>query len=490
MAADRGESARARLRRIAIEAMRARGFEPDFPASAIAQVASTSVQAADGPVQDLRGLLWCSIDDDESRDLDQLSVAEPADRGVRLLVAIADVDAAVRRGSPVDDHAALNTTTVYTPALIFPMLPERLSTDITSLADDEDRLAIVAEMLVDDDGNVRSSDVYAARVRNRAKLAYRSVDAWLRGIAAAPPALAAVAGMEDQVRIQDRMAQALALRRHANGALDFSTTELVPVFEGDDIRELRADGAPRARALIENLMIAANGVVARFLDSRGSVSIRRVVKAPERWDRIIELAARRGGRLPANPDPRALAAFLAEQKAADPDGYEELSHSVLKLLGSGEYVVDPPGGDAPGHFGLAVRDYTHSTAPNRRFPDLVTQRLIKAAIRRQPPAYSLAELGELAAHCTRREDDANRVERQVRKSAAALFIADRVGQRFDAIVTGASDKGTWVRVVSPPIEGRVVRGEHGLDVGDRVTVQLVSVDVDRGFIDFARLVHA
>lgn len=481
------ESQRSLLRRIAVDAMRSRGLEPDFPPEVWAQVEAMSAPvAADEPVQDLRELLWCSIDNNESRDLDQLSVALPVANGrARLLVAIADVDAAVRRDSPVDRHAAVNTTSVYTPAAIFPMLPERLSTDLTSLADDQDRLAIVAEMTVESDGRVSASDVYGARVRNRAKLAYRAVNSWLEQSGPLPEAAARVPGMDTQLRLQDRAAQALARQRLARGALEFSTIELEPVFDGDELRDLRADVSTRAKALIENLMVAANGVVARFLEGRGSPSIRRVVKAPERWDRIVELAARTGNRLPATPDSRALSAFLTERHAAAPDQFEELSHSVLKLLGSGEYVVDQPGEPSPGHFGLAVRDYTHSTAPNRRFPDLITQRLIKAALQRKGTPYANQELDAIARRCTLCEDAANRVERQVRKSAAALLIANRIGQRFEALVTGASEEGTWVRVLSPPIEGRVVRGEQGLDVGDRTTVQLVSVDVERGFIDFA-----
>jgi exoribonuclease-2 len=433
-------------------------------------------------------LLWCSIDNDDSRDLDQLSVAEPAANGeVKIRVAIADVDAAAGKASPVDRHAAVNTTSVYTPAVIFPMLPEKLSTDLTSLNEHQDRLAIVIEFVVSADGTLKSSDVYGAMVRNQAKLAYNAVDAWLTGRGPLPPAAAAVPGMDEQLRIQDRVAQALSRERHEHGALDFQTIEVQPVFDGDTLKEVRSQTANRAKELIENLMVAANGVTARFLDRKGFPSLRRVVRSPERWDRIRALAAETGDTLPAEADSKALGVFLAARRRAAPDQYADLSQTIIRLLGSGEYVVDPPGAEPPGHFGLAVRDYTHSTAPNRRYPDLVTQRLLKAALAGHPSPYSIAELERIAAQCTRQEDAANKVERQVRKSAVAMTVASRVGERFDAIVTGASSKGTFVRVAAPPIEGKLVKGEGGLDVGERIRVELAAVDVDRGFIDFQRV---
>ncbi len=480
--------------------MRARGLDPEFPAAALAEVAAlpAAPRSTTEPVRDLRSLPWCSIDNDESRDLDQLSVMDVAANGSRkVLIAIADVDAAVPQGWPVDRHAAVNTTSVYTPAMIFPMLPERLSTDLSSLGEGDDRLAVVVELTMSSQDDLTHGDVYGAIVRNRAKLTYNGVDAWLTGTGPLPAAAAAVTGMDEQLRLQDRAAQALGRARHELGALAFESVDVQFVFEGDHVREIRGRAANRAKALIENFMIAANGVVARFLDARGFPSIRRVVRAPERWDRLRALAARSGDELPATADSKALAGFLARRQAAAPAEFADLSHSVIRLLGSGEYVVDPPGqeppgapsaaaalGTPPGHFGLAVRDYTHSTAPNRRYPDLITQRLVKAALARRPSPYTIAELEEAASHCTRQEDAAGKVERQVRKSAAALVIASRVGERFDAVVTGASPKGTFVRVTTPPIEGKVVKGEHGLDVGDRVRVQLVAVDVDRGFIDF------
>ncbi len=467
--------------------MRERGLDPDF-----SQAVRVEVESLPGPpktteedVRDLRSLLWCSIDNDDSRDLDQLSVSESLSNGdVRVLVAIADVDAAVRRGSATDQHAAQNTTSVYTPAAIFPMLPERLSTDLTSLNDREDRLALVIEMGVAVDGSIRSSNVYGARVRNYAKLAYHAVGDWLEGRGPLPPAAAAVKGMDDQLRVQDRVAQALNRVRHEQGALEFESTEVRHVFSGDSLSEVVPERPNRAKSLIENLMVAANGVTARFLDAHGFPSLRRVVRSPERWDRIRALAAETGDTLPDTPDSQALNAFLVKRRQAAPDRFLDLSTAIIKMIGSGEYVVDPPGAEPPGHFGLAVRDYTHSTAPNRRYPDLITQRLLKAVLAGHRPPYSVEELDRLASHCTKQEDAANKVERQVRKAATAMLVASRVGDTFDGIVTGRSDKGTYVRIAMPPMEGRVMRGEQGLDVGDRVRVRLDGVDVERGFIDF------
>src|SRR5438093_2923211 len=486
---DSPQSHRAQLRAIAVRAMRERGLDPEFPSEALAEVAALkgAPRTTGEPIRDLRARLWCSIDNDDSRDLDQVSVAEPLPGGdVRVLVAIADVGAAVPKGSPVDRHAGRNTTSIYTPAVIFPMLPERLSTDLTSLNDQQDRLAVVVELVVSPDGTLKSSDVYGATVRNHAKLAYHAVGAWLDGSGPLPAAAAAVPGIDEQLRIQDRVAQALNRVRHEHGALDFETIEVQSVFDGDTLREVRAQGPGRAKSLIENLMIAANAVTARFLDGHGFPSLRRVVKSPERWDRIRAVARQAGADLPVAADSQALAAFLARRKQSDPATFPALSLPVIRLLGRGEYVVDPPGGEPPGHFGLAVRDYSHSTAPNRRYPDLVTERLIKAVLAGHPAPYTIGELETLATHCTRQEDAANKVERQVRKSAAAMVVESHVGEPFEASVTGASDKGTFVRVATPPIEGKLVRGGSGLDVGDRLRVRLVHVDVDRGFIDFAR----
>ena len=466
-----------------------RGLLPDFSAAVLAETSAIGeAAAAAGPsVRDLRALPWASIDNDDSRDLDQLSVSEPLTGGAaRILVAVADVDASVAAGSAIDGHARTNTTSVYTAAQTFPMLPERLSTDLTSLGEDRDRLAIVADLVVAADGEVTSSAVYRAAVVNRAKLTYDGVAAWLTGAAPAPPRVASVPGLAEQLRTQDRVAQAMRSLRHRQGALSLETVEPRAVFEGESLRELRPAEKNRAKELIEDFMIAANGATAAFLERSGFPSLRRVLRSPERWERIVALAAAVGEHLPAQPSSAALGEFLARRRQADPERFPDLSLSVVKLLGSGEYALELPGQRSEGHFGLAVKDYTHSTAPNRRYPDLLTQRLLKAALRGDAVPYPEEELAALARHCTVQEDGAAKVERQVRKSAAALLLAPRIGARFDGIVTGASQKGTWVRVARPPVEGKVVRGFEGLDVGDRVRVELVHTDVERGFIDFVR----
>jgi exoribonuclease-2 len=486
--ANRQATGRRKLQIIAHKAMRQRGLLPDFSPAVIAETnrISGAARASGTNIRDLRGLLWASIDNDDSRDLDQLSVAEPAaDGAVKILVAIADVDALVKKESAIDSHARTNTTSVYTAAEIFPMLPERLSTDLTSLNEGEERLAVVVDMTVAADGMVTASDIYEAAVLSRAKLAYNGVAAWLEGRAPAPPKLAAVPELDEQLREQDRAAQALRWVRQARGALRLETTQVKAVFDDDALADLLPDEKNRAKQLIEDFMIAANGVTARYLEKKGFPLLRRVLRTPKRWDRIVTLAAELGEQLPPTPDAAALDAFLAKCRHDDPARFPDVSLSVVKLLGSGEYALDVPGQPSEGHFGLAVRDYTHSTAPNRRFPDLITQRLLKAALAGQRPPYTNDELTALARHCTEQEDDAAKVERQVAKSAAALLLASRIGARFDAIVTGASEKGTWVRISGPTTEGRVVDGFEGLDVGDRLRVELVRTDIERGFIDFA-----
>jgi VacB/RNase II family 3'-5' exoribonuclease len=471
-------------RRIMIE----RGLLPDFSPAVLTETAAlreASATRAPG-IRDLRALLWASIDNDSSRDLDQLSVAESLPGGaVKIFVAIADVDATVTRHCAIDDHAQTNTTSVYTAAGIFPMLPERLSTDLTSLGEGDDRLAIVAEMVVDD-GAVMTSDVYRAVVRNHAKLAYRSVSSWLDGSAPAPSRLDAVPGLSSQLRMQDQVAQSMRRSRYQHGALSLQTPQAEAVFDGDGLSDLRPDEPNRAKELIEDFMVAANGAIAKHLAQRGFPSLRRVLRAPARWDRIVTLARGLGQQLPPEPDGQALSRFLEKRRQEDPTHFPDLSVSVVKLLGRGEYVLDLPGQTPEGHFGLAVTDYTHSTAPNRRFPDLLTQRLVKAALAGEPPPYSEDELSALAHHCSDQEVNAAKVERQVDKSAAALLLESRIGQTFDGLVSGASEKGTWVRILHPLTEGRVVRGFQGLDVGDRVHVELIHTDVERGFVDFAR----
>ena len=479
-------SSRARLQDIARRVMLARGLEPDFSAEAEAELERIQAPArATAATRDLRALAWCSIDNDDSRDLDQLSVAEALPGGaVKILVAIADVSALVPPGSALDGHARQNTTSVYTAAQIFPMLPEKLSTDLTSLNFDTDRLAIVMEMVFNAEGNQTGSAIYSASVRNRAKLAYNRVAAWLDGSAAEPPAVSAVAGLAENLRLQLRVAAQLAALRHRAGALSLETTQTRPVFEGDVLTRLEADSPNPAKQLIEDLMIAANGVTARFLAAAKFPSIRRVVRVPAHWDRIVALAAEHGATLPREPDAKALEQFLVTAKAANPAQFANLSLSVIKLMGAGEYVLEVPGAAVTGHFGLAVKDYAHSTAPNRRFPDVITQRLLKAALASLPPPYPNEELAALAKHCTEQEDAAKKVERQVNKSAAAMLLSSNIGANFDAVVTGASDKGVWIRITQPPIEGKLERGQAGLRVGDRLRVTLVHTDVERGFIDF------
>jgi ribonuclease R len=481
---------RAILQSLAHQAMLDRGLLPDFSPAALAELGRLQIPeaAAGEPVRDLRTLLWASIDNDDSLDLDQLTVAEavPGEH-IKILVAIADVDSVVKNGSAIDEHAHHNTTSVYTAAEIFPLLPEKLSTDVTSLNFNEDRLAIVVEMVVRADGSLQDSTIYRAWVRNQAKLAYNSVAAWLDNKGVTPKAMVAVPGLAENLRRQDQVAQSMQNFRHIQGALRLETIEAKPVFDGDQIRAIEIEEKNRAKEIIEEFMIAANGVVARYLSSRKFPSICRVVRTPKRWDRIVEIAGEHKFRLPDIPDSKALEEFLVKEKAGDQLRLPDLSLAIIKLLGSGEYIAELPEREAPGHFGLAVKDYVHSTAPNRRYPDLLNQRLLKAALEDKPVPYSREELDILAAHCTEAEDTAKKVERQVSKSAAALLLEPRIGEQFDSIVTGAGAKGTWVRLLTIPVEGKLVSGFEGLDVGDRIRVQLTSVDVQRGFIDFRKI---
>jgi exoribonuclease-2 len=478
------------LQSIARQMMRSHDLEPDFPPAALEQLRTISAPAgADGAqIRDQRALPWCSIDNDDSRDLDQLSVAQPAQDGnTRILVAVADVDATIAAGTPLDAHASANTTSVYTVAQVFPMLPERLSTDLTCLAENAERRSLVVDMTIAADGQLVAAEIYQAMVVNRAKLAYDSVAAWLDGSAAPPAPVAAVPGMDEQLRTQDRVAQRLKQVRENAGSLGLATLEAQAVRAGAVLLDLRPDEDNRAKQLIEYFMIAANGVVARYLEGKGSSSMRRVLREPERWERIVQLARGLGQSLPAAPDARALCGFLSHQRQAAPAQFADLSLAIVKLLGRGEYVLKRPGETVAGHFGLALSDYAHATAPNRRFPDIITQRLLKAALRAAPSPYSDAQLVSLAAHCTTQEDNAAKVERQVAKSAAAMLLQTRIGEQFTAVVTGASDKGTWVRIAHPLAEGRLAQGFAGLDVGDTLRVRLTRTDVPRGFIDFARV---
>jgi exoribonuclease-2 len=482
--------ARTVLQNIAHRVMLERGLAPDFSPAALGELAAIHGPAvkASASVRDLRSLLWCSIDNDDSRDLDQLSVAGPlAGGGATILVAIADVSTLVGVGSALDSHARQNTTSVYTAGGIFPMLPEKLSTDLTSLGPNADRVALVVEMSFDNGGAMTGSDVYQAVVRNRAKLAYNSVAAWLEGTGPMPGPIGLVAGLDSNIRTQHGVAEKLRTLRHRRGALSLQTIQARPVFDGDLLRDLVPDQSNVAKSLIEELMVAANGVTARYLASKNFPSIRRVVRTPSKWEQIVALAATRGGALPGKPDGIALEQFLLAQMKADPAHFADLSLCVIKLLGRGEYVVELPGGSVAGHFGLAVTDYAHSTAPNRRFPDLLIQRLVKAAAAGSKPPYGNDELAALAQHCTEQEDAAKKVERQVVKSAGAMLLCNRIGDTFDAMVTGASDKGTWVRLFKPAVEGKLVTGFERRKVGERIRVKLAATDVDRGYIDFAGL---
>jgi len=481
---------RAILQDIAERAMRERGLLLDFSAQALAELDGIQSPARrnGGPIRDLTELLWASIDNDDSRDLDQLTVAEAVPGNtLKVQVAVADVDALVKDGSAIDEHARHNTTTVYTPAKIFPMLPEKLSTNLTSLNLDQDRLSIVVEMVIGADGALQKSGIYPALVRNHAKLAYHGVAAWLEGRGPVPESVAIVDGLAECLRLQDQAAQKLKNLRHVHGALSLETIEARPVFDGDEIRDLEMEQKNRAKEIIEDFMIAANGVTARYLSARRYPSLRRVVRTPKRWKRMVEIAGEHGFELPGSPDSGALEEFLTREKAADPLRFPDLSLAMIKLMGAGEYMAELPGQATAGHFGLAVKDYTHSTAPNRRYSDLITQRILKAAIEGRPSPYSTVGLEALAAHCTAEEDAANKVERQVIKSAAALLLEGRIGDQFDAIVTGASEKGTWVRLISLPVEGRLMHGFEGVDVGDRMHVRLDSVDVKRGYVNLSKV---
>lgn len=478
------------LQQIARRAMIARGLAPDFPVTLLNELKNINFPATYKPemARDMRRLRWCSVDNADSLDLDQLTYAEQlADNKVRLLVAIADVDALVSEQSSINNHASQNTASIYTVAQIFPMLPEKLSTDLTSMSLGNDRCAIVVEMVIDDDGAVQQSDVYCATVFNYAKLEYESLGAWLEGNGSIPLEVRKVEGLAENILLQDRIAQKMKALRYEHGALEFETIEAKPVFDGDVLSGMKAELKNRAKNLIEDFMIAANGATARYLAHRNFPSLRRVVRTPKRWGRIVELASDHGFSLPEKANSKSLSAYLKFIKQNDPQHFVDMSLSVLKLLGSGEYVVETPGSVSEGHFGLAVKDYTHSTAPNRRYPDLVTQRLLKSAILGGPVPYSVEQLEEIAHHCTVKEDDARKVERQVEKSANAMLLEHRIGEVFEAIVSGASPKGTWIRLFHPHVEGKLVNGFNGLEVGYRLKARLIQIDIENGFIDFERV---
>ncbi len=476
------------LQQAAKQTMIDHGFEPDFPPQVAQQLSTIKSQPpeSNGSIRDLRSLLWSSIDNDTSRDLDQIEVAERLpDGSIKVLIGIADVDAFVPRSSPIDDHAARETTTVYTGVRNFPMIPEELSTGASSLLEAQDRLSLVTEFIVLPDGTVDSGNVYPALVRNQAQLAYNAVGSWLGDSGTPPPKVAASSPLQAQLKLQDEAAQALKQQRFSRGALNIETIEVRPVMLNDKVVDVARQEKNRATDLIEDFMIAANGVVARLLEK--VPSLRRIVKTPERWDRIVQLAKTLRDSLPAQPDSKALNEFLLRQKAADPDHFADLSLSVIKLMGPGEYVLEKPGEPDQGHFGLAVQNYTHSTAPNRRFADVVTQRLLKALLANQSGPYSENELEQIAKNCTLKEDAARKVEREMSKRIAAVAMSNRIGETFDAIVTGVTEHGSFVRVLAPRVEGMLAQGAQGVDVGDRVKVKLIRTDPQRGYIDFARV---
>jgi len=477
------------LQNIARKAMISRGLVPEYPDDEISELNKILLPATYKPeiAKDLRNMLWCSIDNNDSLDLDQLTCAESLEGNkVRIMVAIADVDALVAAKSNIDIHASQNTATVYTVAKIFPMLPEKLSTNLTSLCFDSDRCVIVVDMIIGDDGNILQYNVYQAIVRNHAKLQYTSLAAWLESKGTIPSEITKVKGLAENIKLQDTMAQKMKALRYEHGALEFETIEAMPVFDGDTLSEMKVEQKNRAKDLIEDFMIAANGSTALYLTGENFPSLRRVVRIPKYWNRIVELASEHGFSLPAEADSKSLSDYLKFFKQKDPLHFVDMSISVLKLLGSGEYVVDIPGTTTPGHFGLAVKDYTHSTAPNRRYPDLVTQRLIKSAIAGSPIPYSTEQLEQIAQHCTLKEDDVKKVERQVEKSANAILMKSKIGQVFEAIVSGASSKGTWIRLFHPHVEGKLVKGFNGLKVGQKLKARLTQVNVELGFIDFER----
>jgi exoribonuclease-2 len=471
-------------------AMIEHGFQPDYPAGTDTELAAIQAHQAEMPVgadiQDLRNLLWSSIDNDTSKDLDQIEWAEQlADGRIRVLIGVADVDCRVHQGTIIDSRAKSETTSVYTGVKVFPMLPAELSEGITSLNENEDRVAVIIEYAVDSAGTASDGKAYRALVHNRAQLAYNAVGAWLEGKGPAPAKVAASSDLAAQLKLQDAAAQRMVGGRFQHGALDLETIETRPVMLAEEAVEIARLEKNRATSLIEEFMVAANGVIARTFEDAGVASIRRIVRTPKRWDRIVEMADGLGTTLPAEPDSKALNDFLLAQKQKDPDHFPDLSLATVKLMGPGEYVLVKPNEVSPGHFGLAVQDYTHSTAPNRRFPDMVTQRLMKAWLAKAPQPYSEDDLNAIAVHCTLMEDNARKVEREMQKRIAAVVLAKRIGQSFPAIVTGVNKYGTFVRTLDPHVDGMVVSGGKGLDVGDKVTVKLVSTDPQRGFIDFA-----
>eukprot|EP01125_Pyxidicula_operculata_P015317 TRINITY_DN5186_c0_g1_i1.p1 TRINITY_DN5186_c0_g1~~TRINITY_DN5186_c0_g1_i1.p1 ORF type:complete len:606 (-),score=146.14 TRINITY_DN5186_c0_g1_i1:89-1666(-) len=475
--------------------MEQRKLEADFNEQTEQELASI-VENYDKPntdeklYKDLRDLPWVSIDNDDTRDIDQITAAQLLSDGkLKVWIAVADCDYYVKAGGPIDKHAYNNTTSVYTPSIVFTMLPVKLSYELTSLNHNVDRKAFVIEILFENrtSGNIVSEEVYLGTVRNKAKLAYPSISKWLDGEAEAPIALSSAPDAEvlmNAIKLQDEIASVLLEKRREVGALEFQRNEPRCIFEGDDIQDIVSEDQNRAQRLIENLMVAANGVTSRYLRKHKFSSLQRVVREPERWEQIVTFVKKYNYDLPSTPSSLSLRHFLAQRRSIEPETFQDLSLTIIKLMGRGEYIFTPANEEGDGHFGLAVQDYTHSTAPNRRYPDMITHRLIRAVLKKEKTPYSDEELEEIAKRCTEMQDLAAKVERQVSKSAAALLLADKIGEKFNGIVTGSSKKGCYVRLTDIPVEGRLLNGSNELNVGERVYVELVSTDAKRGFIDF------
>ncbi len=480
------------LNELARSAMRERSLWPDYPMAALKEVSELKSPPIppETNYEDMRHQLFFSIDNDDSKDLDQLTYAESLPNGdFKIYIAIADVDSLVKKDSAINEYAQHNTVSVYTPSIIFSMLPKKLSTDLTSLNEDEDRLAIIAEVYVSKEGEIgENNQVYPALVRNKVKLAYNGIGAWLDGRSPSPnPRIDSIPNLADQIKLQDRIAALLRKERFDKGSLTLETIEARPIVKDNQVIDVEISIINRARILIEEFMIAGNTVVSRYLKAHNQASLRRVVRVPKRWDRIVEIAGEHGEILPAQPDAMALNKFLIKQHQLNPLSFPDLSLIIIKLLGRGEYIVEYPGQTPVGHFNLAVKDYTHSTAPNRRFPDLITQRLLKSIFLKSESPYTVTELEHLASHCTEKETDADKVERKLRKCATIMLLYSKLNQTFNGIVTGADSKGTWVRIFNPPAEGKLIKGFQNLDVGHQIQVKLVNLDIVQGFIDFVKV---
>ncbi len=476
------------LRKISQETMVENGFQTVFPPEVFDELNGLKNRriSSDSSIKDLRHLLWSSIDNDSSKDLDQVEFAEELPNGdIRLLIAIADVDALVKKDSAIDDFARNQTVSVYTETKILPMLPREISENLTSLLPNVDRLAIVIEMVITENGDVPEHSIYRALTHNYAKMTYGEIGAWLDENGVEPNEFERVEGLREQIVLQQKAARRLIDFRQKRGSLEFESIEAVPVFDGEKAKDLNIVKTNSARKIIENFMVAANVEMAEFLEANDLTSVRRIVKTPARWERIREVAEKYGVNLPVEPDSNALAEFLKRRKSAKPEQFPDLSLSIVKLIGAGEYVVQKPNAVADGHFGLAVRDYTHSTAPNRRYPDLIVQRMVKAALKGEKPPYTDEELAEIAEQCNERESAARKVERKMRKVIAASVMQSRIGETFDAIVTGITPSGTFARILRPPVDGRIVRGEDGLQVGEKIRVKLLATNIHNGYIDFA-----